>query len=194
MGLVIVTPPTELPVSLDEVKGALNMRAERLDQDEFLYTTIRAVTDWLAGRNGWLGMSLCEQTLELTVEDLFERRWPCDIRLPRPPLIEVVSVSQVNDLDIAAVMPTTDYRVGTGSDGIGYVRFTLGSFPGGWGEAVRIRYRAGRPEAELDEGLRRAIVMTVTRLYENRGDGVATDFRDDPFVQELFAPYRVWGP
>ncbi len=70
-----------------------------------------------------------------------------------------------------------------------------GAWPSaGDGEAARIRYRAGHPGGEIDEGLRHAIIMTVARLYGPRGEGVDGDFREDPFIQELFGPYRVWGP
>ncbi len=35
--------------------------------------------------------------------------------------------------------------------------------------------------------------MTVARLYENRGEGVTGDFREYPFIHDLFGPYRVFG-
>jgi uncharacterized phiE125 gp8 family phage protein len=159
-----------------------------------LHRTIWAVTDWLAGRNGWLGMSLCEQTLEFTAEDLSAWVWAREIRLPRPPLIEVVSVTHVDPDGIETAVASAGYTTGIGSDGIPFVRMKAGAWPSaGYGEAARIRYRAGHVDGGIDEGLRQAIIMTVARLYENRGDGIAGDFREDPFIQEMFGSYHVFG-
>jgi hypothetical protein len=69
-----------------------------------------------------------------------------------------------------------------------------GAWPSaGCGEGARIRYRAGVEGGAIDEGLRQAIIMTVARLYENRGEGIGSDLREDPFIQDLFSPYRVFG-
>src|SRR3712207_9017489 len=64
----------------------------------FPYTTLfrsSSVTAWLAGRDGWLGRSLIEQTLELTVPlpvrpGFIGPHWDATgcIVLPRPPRSE----------------------------------------------------------------------------------------------------------
>ena len=192
MGLTIVTPPTGLVVPLEDARA--HLRIESGDDDTFLDGAIRAVQDWLAGRNGWLGLSLGEQTLEFSTDDLSGWLWSREIRLPRPPLIAVESVKHVDGDGTQTTVSSGDYVTGVGVDGLAYVRMKAGGWPstGAW-DSTRICYRAGHVGGQIDAGLHQAILMTVARMYANRGEAEA-DFRQDGFVKELFAPYRVWGP
>ncbi|MFD0462828.1 head-tail connector protein [Microvirga aerilata] len=89
------------------------------------------------------------------------------------------------------------YSTNVGGEGLS--RLSFGSGVPWLGSAadlasIVVRYQAGygpRPE-DVDHGHRCAMLMTIARLYANRGDGLTAEFREDRFVQSIFAPYRVW--
>jgi len=94
-------------------------------------------------------------------------------------------------------IPSAAYSIDVG--GVGLACLGVGSdvpwlSNGAEPAKVGVIYQAGyRPQpTDVDEGIRQAILMTVARLYANRGDGLTADFREDHFVQSLFAPYQVW--
>lgn len=201
MALKIITPPTELPVSLPEAKE--HLRVEGTASDALIGRQIRAVTDWLAGRNGWLGRSLIRQTLTLTVPIPIltgygdTREGASGITLPRPPVIAANTVEVVDAAGASVVVPSAGFTTYDGDDDLTHLVF-LPDFR--WpviaaGPAfVRVTYDAGYGTAssDVDEGLRHAILMAVARLHEARGDPFGTSLQDDPMMQRLFAPYRVW--
>lgn len=105
------------------------------------------VTAWIAaaaaeldGPTGWLGRALGRQTLELQLPAFPARDGCRGLRLPLPPIVEIVSVTYfTGDADV--VCPGSDFQLH------GCELFT-GSFRTVWpgGRNVRIRYKAGYDE------------------------------------------------
>lgn len=196
MALRISKPPTELVVTLEEARDHLLIDADDTSQDRAIQREILAVTAWLAGPSGWLGRSLIEQELELTVAgDQIGERAP--IALPRPPALGVDEVAWVDRAGQAHVVPPAAYHLVLGDDGLSHLSLgSDGALPalGGDRAYIRIRYRGGygKAAADVDEGLRQAILMTLARVHEFRGDGVTGALQADPFIRDLFAPYRVF--
>ncbi|MGF9764119.1 hypothetical protein AAII07_54350 [Microvirga sp. 0TCS3.31] len=201
--LTIVTPPQRLPLYPEDVKRYLRVTH---DEENFLIQDlIESVTVWLAGRDGWLGRSLITQTLELSAPLPWYPGFvgPCWDRagcivLPRPPYLAIESVSCIDSAGGEIQLAPAMYSTAIGGDGLARLTFHSGVLWIGNSvdpATVRVRYRAGYgPSADyVDHGIRQAILMTVARLYANRGDGLTADFREDRFVQSLFAPYRVWS-
>lgn len=199
--LTIVTPPAQPVLYPEDVKR--HLRVDHDHEDDLIRDLIASVTTWLAGRDGWLGRSLITQTLELTVPSpvrpgFVGPHWDetgC-IVLPRPPFLAIESIMQQDRTGAAVLISPALYSANVGADGLARVSFrdvpwsVMSADP----VSVVVRYRAGygtKPE-DIDAGIRQAMLMTVARLYANRGDGVTADFREDRFVQSLFAPYRVW--
>ena len=60
---------------------------------------------------------------------------------------------------------------------------------------LRVTYDAGYGDTadDVDEALRHAILMTVARLYDDRGVVLNQVFREDPMIQGLFSNFRVWS-
>lgn len=203
MSLRIVTPASALPVTLADAMDQCGITEDDGNEHTRLLTReIKAIADWLAGQNGWLGRSLLTRTLELRVPLGVIPAWAgsldCGgvegITLPWPPLVDVLSVT-IEDVDGDTVIGGEHYytveRHGVARllfmDGHSWPTFAAGP------AFVRILFRAGygdTPEA-LDQGLAQAILMTVARLHENRGEAVPNSFAADPFVARLFAPYVV---
>jgi uncharacterized phiE125 gp8 family phage protein len=190
MSLTIVTPPEREGIGLLHAKTYLKITTVSTE-DGVLCDLIAAVTDWVAGRNGWLGRSLITQTLELRVAGFPDT---CEaIKLPRPPFQSIVSVKFLDCDGIEQTLPETTYSTFTADNGLTYLyRRPSQTWPATQGvpEAIRIRYVAGSDE--IDPGLQHAILMTVARLFEKGGDGYG-GMEDDPYIRRLFAPYRVYS-
>jgi uncharacterized phiE125 gp8 family phage protein len=200
--LTILTPPEQDPLYVEDVKRYLRVTDDA--DDTLILDLIASVTAWLAGRDGWLGRSLINQTLELTVplqvqQGFVGPHWAgagC-IVLPRPPHLSIQSISQLDRAGAAVLLSPSMYFASVGGGGFARVSFKPDvSWIGTTSDVVSIvvRYEAGygsNPE-NVDAGIRQAMLMTIARLYANRGDGLTSDFREDRFVQSLFAPYRVW--
>lgn len=196
MSLSIAEGPVAPVVSLTEFRqhaGQVGMTAD----DLFVMRTINAVTAWLAGPSGWLGRSLVNQTLRLTVP-FGNEAGIVGIVLPRPPFVEVRSVAVIDVAGIPTIVPPAAYYTREESDGFTRLAFTSEFrvpvlMPGpAW---LRIEYRAGYGEKgeDVDPGIRHAILMAVMRLYAGRGDPTMT-LQSDPMMADLFAAYRMWTP
>lgn len=200
MALKILVPPSELPVSVLDARE--HLRIDGNADDSQLEREIRAVADWLAGSTGWLGRSLLTRTLELTVPLGVIPAWSGDsecaaldgIMLSWPPLAEVLTVRAADSAGTTIIPPESYYTV----ERYGVARL-LFSDAYRWpilaaGPAfLKVEYRAGYGDTpdKLDQGLAQAILMTVARLHENRGEAVPTSLASDPYVARLFAPYVV---
>lgn len=196
MSLIVVEPPAELPVTVQEAAQVCALTSDDLTPDRraMLTRSIAAVTSWLAGPDGWLGRSLVTQTLELRLG------WPPHptreaIALPRPPFVELVSISTTADGDTFTTADLDDFRVETWNDGLPYLSTKLGRY---WpavlfgDDAIRVRYRAGygADPDDLDPGLRHAILAAVARDFHGHVGGSAPALSDST---DLFSAWRVWG-
>lgn len=204
MSLRVITPATALPVPVADARDQCGITPDDgPGHDRLLMREIKAVADWLAGPSGWLGRSLLTRTLELTVPLGVIPAWAgsseCGglegIALPWPPLVEVVSVT-VQDADGDTIIPADSYYT-VELHGVARLLFSdafrwpiLAAGPA----SLRVRYRAGYGDSadDLDQGLAQAILMTVARLHENRGEALPASLAADPFVARLFAPYAVY--
>lgn len=203
MSLRIVTPATELPVALEDARDQCGITEEDgSEHDRLLTREIKAVTDWLAGPSGWLGRSLLTRTLELTVPLGVIPAWAgsseCGgldgLVLPWPPLVEVESVVVVDADGETVIDPASYYTVERAGvarllflDGYRWPILAAGL------AFLRVRFKAGYGDTpdDLDQGLAQAILMTVARLHENRGEALPTSLAADPFVARLFKDYVV---
>lgn len=139
----LITPPADAVVTLAEVKTILGITDTA--SDDLLTAMIGAATSQLdAASSGWLGRALRPQTWELRMS-----RFPsAPIRLPYPPVTEVVSVKYDDaDGNEQTLVLDADYRVlGLGDAWRTVVRPVYnGSWPAARDddESVRIRYVAG---------------------------------------------------
>lgn len=205
MALAITTKPAQPVVSLEEFREQSGQDGINAD-DLLVARLIEAVTSWLAGSRGWLGRSLIEQTLTLTVPLGVVGYYPgsdgaiCDegmmgLVLPRPPFIAIESVAIVDAAGAATLIPPTGYSTYEGPGGLTRLSFTpdfrspvLASGPA----FLRVVYRAGyRPNPEdVEPAIRQGILMAVMRLYAGRGDPTIS-LESDPMMADLFRRYQV---
>ncbi|WP_375458882.1 head-tail connector protein [uncultured Enterovirga sp.] len=192
MSVVVIEPPEPI-VSLTQAKRQLRVELEDSTDDEMIEGLIAAATATIDGPSGWLGRALGRQTLEL--------RGPCflpGVELPYQPVISVESVIHVDAAGTEQTIAPEGYFLEAGRF-VRPVSGWIGSLA--WrSDEVRIRYVAGWPMSDGNSPvwtgpapIRQAVLMMVTRLYANRGEDRPTNAVEDPAINALLSPWRVWS-
>lgn len=168
MRFELITPPAELPVTLEEAKLAATEDGSAYDT-HFENIWIPAATLEAESRMG--GRAIITQTWRLTL-DCFPRM----INITRSPLIEVLSVKYI-DLDgVLQTVNPADYAIQKGGlDGLIYPAYEkcwplTRNEPG----AVRIEFTAGYGDAaDVPASIKNWILMAVATWYRQR-EGIVT--------------------
>lgn len=169
---VCVVPPAQLPVSLAQLKAALQI--EHDDDDEDLTGLIGAAVAHLDGRAGTLGQALVAQTWQ---QDL--PGWPPGgvIRLPLGPARAVESILYHDAAGVVRTLPADAYGPPLTDARGPYVRLR-GALPAAArrDDAVSVRWVAGfgGPD-DVPTNIRRAIMLLVGHWYrppKEGGEGV----------------------
>lgn len=184
MNLTILTPPTEEPVSVATAKQ--HLRVDHSNDDALLgiyLQTARELGEGLARR------AFVTQTLQLVID-----AWPANgkVKLPRPPLQSVVSVTYLDcDGDEHA---WTDYDVDARSEP-GVLMFnstpSANLFESG---AIAIEFIAGYGAATaVPKTFVTGILQTVAHWYENREAALPVNLTEIPLgYKSLFMADRGW--
>lgn len=166
MALMLVTPPESTPVSLEEAQ--IHLRVVDDDENSLIETFIEAAT---AHAERFLGRSLIDQIWELTLDEFPEN----EIKLPKPPLIEVVSIKYDDAAGDEQMLSTDSYTVDTSSEP-GWV-VPADSWPSTFDgiNTVRIQFRAGYIDqtmspavANVPQDIRAAILLMIGTFYNSR--------------------------
>lgn len=184
MPLKLIEAPTELSVTLDEVKEHCRITSD--DEDASLEVKIRVAEDYVQARTG---RAINPQVWELTLDefpgcDSFNRY--AAIQIPLPPLQDVSFIKYVDDDGVEQTLDTDLYTVDTDSlPGRVYPVFGESwPVPRAQPNAVRIRFTCGHatdqgspasppePHLEMPPRVRQAILIMVNELYDNRTDSV----------------------
>lgn len=190
MALKLITRPADHPVSLEEIKAHLNVADD--DHDNTIAAYLAAATGYVERH---LGRRLVDQTWDLILDEFPDY----EIKIPFPPLIEVVSV-EYDDADGSPVTLSTDqYSVDDVSEP-GWI-VPASSWPSTFDgiNAVRIRYRAGYvsvdspSEPAVPEDIKVAIKLLVGTFYQSRESvAVGVSVSELPLsVTMLLMPHRI---
>lgn len=166
MALRVVTPPVLEPVSLAEAKQQCRVDPAQRDEDLLIAGYIAAARDYCEGLD-W--RAYLTQTIELWLDD-----WPDGdvLKLPRPPLQSVSSITYYDTGDAATTLPTSVYFVDTISqpgrvclrNGQAWPSATLRDY-----NAICITYVAGWTTPDLvPEKIKQALRLVIGHYYENR--------------------------
>ena len=170
--LTTLTPPSDEPVTLAEMKLHLRVTAEA--EDDALAAMITAAR--VAAEN-FTGLAFMQQGLRLTL-DSFDG---AVLELPKTPLIAItaVTVDGAAKDDYTADIPTA--------------RIITANLPRPAAPlaGIRIDFTAGFGETadDVPAPLRQGIKQLVTRLFENRGEGMEAALMLSG-AAALFQPYR----
>jgi uncharacterized phiE125 gp8 family phage protein len=165
LGVRIVTGPTVLPVSLDAAKRRL--RVDTSDEDDDIAALLRECVSIVEGETG-------RQLAESTIEAVFPR-FPCNgepLRLPRPPLRSVVSLTYFDPAGVQQTLLNTAYWVASSFEP-GQLVPASGSWPDTHStrpEAVVVRYTAGYLPTTLPPVAAAVILDLVAHRWKHRGD------------------------
>lgn len=160
MQVRVITPPVELPVTLEEAKKYLKIDFD--NEDQLIMRLISAVAD---ASEKYTGLSFITQTLEAYL-DANE-----SVELPMGPHQSITSVFNVkSDNTLGDEVTTGNYNV-TGFDYLslfsGYNKFKLSQYRRL--SKVRVTYVAGfGDQSQVPDGIKVAILKEVAELYENR--------------------------
>lgn len=197
--LILVEPPAELPLTLEEIKA--QARIDFGDEDQLALRYLRAATQWIDGAGGWLGRALMPQTWELRLTG-----WCAKVALPLPPALEIVSVQYLDEDGADQAVDAAHYRLLQGEPAVlwfrpSFDRPRLLNEP----QNVMIRYRAGyqgdiglsppQHDAEaVPEPIRQALALLVAQWFKTRETIVIGQrgMKLPNTVDALLAPYRVW--
>ena len=195
--LVRTVAPTELPLSLDELRSHLRIDGTNSDADIMSYA--RAAIDYLDGPTGVLNRALCTQTLQLKLHDFPRRDW---FDLPMVPLQSVSSITYLDSNGVTQTFAAGDYRVLNANDRTYYGRVELG-YGETWPttrsvqQAVTVTYIAGfGARNDVPEELRHVVRLLAGHFYEQR-DAVAignVNVQDIPWtLRALVDKWTVWS-
>src|ERR1044072_5449132 len=104
MGLRLISPPAQL-FTLDEAK--VHLRVVDTDEDDLINALVRAAT---THAENWTGRAFVDQTWDYYV-DSFPTGSNLEIRIPKPPLIEVESVIYNDTAGVEETMDPLDSYV-----------------------------------------------------------------------------------
>lgn len=165
-GLKVITPPAVEPVSLGEVKAQLQIDESDTIYDDQLNTLIPAARVWC---EQYQNRAYITQTLELALD-----WWPCgnEIKLLRPPLQSVTSVSYTDKDSMTATWADSNYIV----DDYAFVGRIVKKCGVAWpsvslaaANGVKVRYVAGYGDApgDVPATIRQAIILLVVHWFNN---------------------------
>lgn len=188
MGLTLVTAPAAEPLTTAEAKS--HLRVDLTDDDTLIDAYITAARQYVEED---LGRALVTQTWDYTLD-----AFPSDgsaIRLPRPPLRSVTSVTYVDSAGATQTLSSANYIVNTGKR-YGEISLAYGQT---WpatreqANAVTVRFVAGYGDAlAVPEPIKTAMRLVVGDFYDLRsGSIVGVSYAQNPAVMALLGPYRL---
>lgn len=191
--LELKTPATGLAVTLAEAKE--HLRIDSSDEDSLITSLIHAATEYVSGRNGFIGRALLEQTwyMYFTAFD--------DIELPLPPCISVEGIIYKDTDGATQTLATSIYTVNVAREPALITLKPNQTWPetdGSW-DAVKVEftcgYAGGSPENDaIPHAIRAAIKLVLGDLYQNREAGAIVNgarYEVNPTVKALLNPYRA---
>lgn len=185
MSLVVSTPPTEWPVTLQEAKGHLRVTGD--DDNNYVTALIKAAT---AYAEEFTRRKFIDTSLTMTTD-----AWPDPWELPFSPLDSVTSVKYYDVDDAQQTWTSTNYQVdslgepGTVTIDPDSTYPTLSDLI----NAVETIYKVGYgAAADVPEGIKQAILLLVGHWYENREAYTEAKLTKVPLaVEALLWQYRV---
>lgn len=196
--LYLIEGPSRSVLTLEEVKAHLRVESSVHDDDALIQGLMTAAEQELDGGDGLLGRCLVSQTWELRLNGFCEDK----IRIPLPPLLEVLSVKYYDAANALQTLATTYYTVGgVGARQVGFVELNYDyTWPDTYerSEAVLIRFRAGyvdvsaSPDGDVPAPIKQAMLLAIGDMYENReAQIVGTISTRNQTVENLLSLYRV---
>lgn len=180
MRVRVIIPP-------DPIVTPADIAGDHTADDATVAAMIQAVTEEIDGPGGWLGRSLGEQTIELSLTC-----WPACLQLPYGPIIEIEGISYFDADDAEQAVDDGSWSVENG-----YLWFASN-----WSSPVlydgrpypaRITYRAGYDGEDVADGgtgpvperARQAIILSVQQMKSIGAENLFLKSIEVPDVETL---------
>ena len=162
MGLSLITPPADYPVTLAE--ACTWLRREVGEDDARINALIAAATGYMDGANGILGRAIVSQTWDYVLD-----AFTTTIKLPLGPVSSVTSVKYIDAAGDEQTLSADYYSTDLVSDPQWIVLNSDYSWPSTIDavNAVTIRFVAGY--ATVPDPIKQAIMFMVSAMYDNGG-------------------------
>lgn len=199
MGLIIVTQPTEEPLTIEQCRTHLRVEPYQVDSDgvgthpdDGIIMAMQAAAREYC--EAFTGLSLAEKTYEFALDEF--PAW--EIEIPMPPVVEIVSVTYADDEGAVNTINPSDYVIDRYQKPSWLLPAAGVDWPkaGTFANAVKIRYSAGYGNGSDNEtlpyALRAAILLVLGHLYANREDATEKALASIPIGAEaLLRPMRI---
>lgn len=174
--LATIEPPDVFPIDLDNAKLHCRVDPDITIEDELIQNYIETATE-LA--EDYTKRSFCERVLEATFRSWWhelDNLWgeDCRLALPFGPVIEVISITYLDQDGNEQSMASDTFRSSAAAD-YWYVHPVGAEWPAAKLGTIRIRYRAGYESKGSPAGAdqvpskaKQAIRMAVAHFYANR--------------------------
>jgi uncharacterized phiE125 gp8 family phage protein len=139
-----------------------------------------------------------QRALVLREEVLALDCYPDAVRLPHPPLQEVLAIEYTDPAGDDQTLPDTAYRVNTYVEPARVTRASGATWPAVIGEeaAIRVRYRTGYASpASVPAPLKQWMLLAIGAMYDNRDQfivGASVAPLPEDFMGLLWQPYMVY--
>lgn len=170
MSLKRTVEPTELPLTLDEVKAFLHVTGTADDAEIMAY--LRAAVRQLDGPEGLLNRAIVTQTLVYSLDCFPPHHDAFD--LPLPPLQSVSAVAYIDTAGVTQTWDSANYRVLNAATPTRKGRIEL-AYGISWpstrdiGQAVSVTYVAGYgARNDVPDGVQTLVNMMVKEIYDHR--------------------------
>lgn len=185
-----ITPPSALPVSLEEAKA--HLRVDTTDEDLLITALIQSVTEHLDGWSGTLGRCLVEQTWTAKFS-----AFPCAglIRLPLAPFAPspAIVVTYIDDAGASQTLSSSKYQAFEDDLGpmLGLVAGETWPTTKETPDAVTVEAKFGYGDPkDVPASIKAAVLLMVGDLYINREAKISNKLITNQTAAMLLAPYR----
>ncbi len=192
MSLVLIAGPSVEPFTRAEAK--LHLKVEHTADDTLIDALITAARQ---AAEHELGRSLLQQTWELVLDEFP----PYEIKLARPPVLGISSVTYVDTASTQQVLAANRYVLDKETEP-GYLLPALDtSWPSTLGDttnAVRVQFTAGygAQASAVPASVRQWMLLQIGAMYRNReafATGPAVHELPNRFVDRLLDGHRFFG-
>lgn len=186
--LTLLSPPTDYPVTLEEVKTHLRLDPEETSEDAYLEILIGAAVDYV---QNYTNRQLMPATYKLTLNSV-----PQTIPLARQPFAAITDIQAKDALGVAvALVKDTDYTLSKANDVADLTGIESSLWFNNY-KSIAITYTVGYPDAEsVPKAIKSALFLIIGHLYTNREEVIVGTINGvSKFASDaLLNPYRIFN-